>query len=215
MARWTDEEEARRLREMSTWEKPYWETGKLAAGTDEVGRGPLAGPVVAACVILPCECLLRGVDDSKKLSAARREKLYPIILEHAVTYGIGWVWPMQIDSMNIRQATRLAFKLAFNAMEKKPDILFVDAEENLDIPVPQMAIIHGDALCYSIAAASVLAKVERDRYMMEQDALYPGYGFGKHKGYGTAQHIAALRELGPCPLHRRSFIRHFVEETHG
>lgn len=210
MARLTAEQEQARLFSMSENERAYWAEGKLAAGADEVGRGPLAGPVVAAAVILPPECLISGVNDSKKVTALRREKLYPIITERALAYGVGWVWPEQIDAMNILQATRLAFRLAYEAMGRKADILFADALEGLPIDAPQRAIVHGDALCYSIAAASIIAKVERDRYMQQQDALYPGYGFAKNKGYGTAEHIAALRQMGPCPLHRRSFIGHFL-----
>lgn len=200
--------EEARLAEMAWMERAYWKKGSLAAGTDEAGRGPLAGPVVAAAVLLPPGCLIEHVNDSKKLSPARREKLYPIILEQALSYGIGWVWPRQIDEINILQATRLAFKLAYEAMEKKPDVLFVDGRERLDVPAEQIAVAHGDARCHCIAAASIIAKVERDRYMTEQDAIYPAYGFARHKGYGTARHIAALRELGPCPLHRRSFLKH-------
>ena len=179
----------------------------LVAGADEVGRGPLAGPVVAAAVLLPPGCLIEGVDDSKKLSERKREQLYERIREKAVAYGVGWVGPERIDEINILQATREAFVLAYGAMEVKPDILLVDAVKGLAIPVRQEAIIHGDALCHSIGAASILAKVERDRYMRQQAALYPGYGFETHKGYGTAAHMAAIRQLGPCPLHRRSFIR--------
>jgi len=179
----------------------------LVAGADEVGRGPLAGPVVAAAVLLPPGCLIEGVDDSKKLSERKREQLYERIREKAVAYGVGWVGPERIDEINILQATREAFGLAYEAMEIKPDILLVDAVKGLAIPVRQEAIIHGDALCHSIGAASILAKVERDRYMRQQAALYPGYGFETHKGYGTAAHMAAIRQLGPCPLHRRSFIR--------
>lgn len=184
----------------------------LVAGADEVGRGPLAGPVVAAAVLLPPGCLIEGVDDSKKLSERKREQLYERIREKAVAYGVGWVGPERIDEINILQATREAFGLAYAAMEVKPDILLVDAVKGLAIPVRQEAIIHGDALCHSIGAASILAKVERDRYMRQQAALYPGYGFETHKGYGTAAHMAAIRQLGPCPLHRRSFIRKVWED---
>lgn len=207
MARRTAEQEQARLLALSVRERRYWEQGLLVAGADEVGRGPLAGPVVAAAVLLPPGCLIEGVDDSKKLSERKREQLYERIREKAVAYGVGWVGPERIDEINILQATREAFGLAYEAMEVKPDILLVDAVKGLAIPVRQEAVVHGDALCYAIGAASILAKVERDRYMRQQAALYPGYGFETHKGYGTAAHMAAIRQLGPCPLHRRSFIR--------
>ncbi len=215
MPRQNPEQEAARLRELTRIEAAYWEKGLLVAGADEVGRGPLAGPVTAAVVLLPKDCRIQGVKDSKKLSEKQRERLYPQILEQAIAYGIGWVWQDTIDTINILQATRRAFQLAFSALAKKPDILLVDAVQDLDIPIPQQAIIHGDALSHSIAAASILAKVERDRYMAQQAELYPAYGFEKNKGYGTAAHIAALEKHGPCPLHRRSFIRRFItEESH-
>ena len=212
MAKRTAEQEQARLLALSVRERRYWEQGLLAAGADEVGRGPLAGPVVAAAVLLPPGCLIEGVDDSKKLSERKREQIYERIREKAVAYGVGWVGPERIDEINILQATREAFGLAYEAMEVKPDILLVDAVKGLAIPVRQEAIIHGDALCHSIGAASILAKVERDRYMRQQAALYPGYGFETHKGYGTAAHMAAIRQLGPCPLHRRSFIRKVWED---
>ena len=215
MPRQNPEPDAARLRELTRIEAAYWEKGLLVAGADEVGRGPLAGPVTAAVVLLPKDCRIQGVKDSKKLSEKQRERLYPQILEQAIAYGIGWVWQDTIDAINILQATRRAFQLAFSALAKKPDILLVDAVQDLDIPIPQQAIIHGDALSHSIAAASILAKVERDRYMAQQAELYPAYGFEKNKGYGTAAHIAALEKHGPCPLHRRSFIRRFItEESH-
>lgn len=207
MARRTAEQEQARLLALTQRERGYWAQGLLVAGADEVGRGPLAGPVVAAAVLLPPGCLIEGVDDSKKLSAKKRERLYDSIREQAMAYGVGWVGPERIDEINILQATREAFALAYEAMEVKPDVLLVDAVKGLAIPVRQEAIVHGDALCYAIGAASILAKVERDRYMAEQAAIYPGYGFETHKGYGTAAHMEAIRRLGPCPLHRRSFIR--------
>lgn len=217
MPKHTPEQEAERLYSLSQMERAYWQEGKLVAGADEVGRGPLAGPVVVAALLLPPECLIDGVNDSKKVSARKREALYPILLEKAVSCGLGWVWPEQIDDMNILNATRLAFKLAFEAMPIKPDVLLVDALKDLevDVSVEQRAVVQGDALCHAIAAASIVAKVERDRYMVEQDALYPGYGFAQHKGYGTALHIDALRQRGPCPIHRRSFIGHFVGAGRG
>lgn len=213
MARTLKLNEAERLHALSGMERAHWEAGKSVAGADEVGRGPLAGPVVAAAVLLPANCLIEHVNDSKKLSPARREALYPIILEKALAYGFGWAWPEQIDEINIRQATLLAFKLAYEALAVKPDVLLVDGRDKLSIPVEQISVVGGDARCHAIAAASVLAKVERDRYMQAQHALYPAYGFANNKGYGTAEHIRALRELGPCPLHRRSFISNFAGEA--
>ena len=197
--------EAERLFELTELERSFWAQSIYPAGMDEVGRGPLAGPVVAGFVILPAEPLIEHVNDSKKLTEKRRELLYPQIVELALAHGTGWVEPYLIDELNILNATKLAFKAAFENAGGCAHVL-VDAVKGLDIPAKQTALIHGDALSYLIAAASILAKVERDRYMIEQHEIYPMYGFDKNKGYGTAQHIAALREYGPCPLHRRSFI---------
>lgn len=197
--------EAERLIEMTATERTFWQRSIYPAGMDEVGRGPLAGPVVAGFVILPEAPLIEFVNDSKKLSEKRRELLYPLIIELAAAHGTGWVEPDMIDEINILNATKRAFKLAFENAGGCTHVL-VDAVTGLDIPAEQTAIIHGDALSYLIAAASILAKVERDRYMIQMHEKYPQYGFDKNKGYGTAQHIAALREYGPCPLHRRSFI---------
>ncbi len=184
-----EEKRRERLQALIQTDLPLWQAGVRFAGMDEAGRGPLVGNVVAACVVMPKEPLLLWVDDSKKLSAPRREKLYDEILSTALFVGVG-------------QAS---------AAENAPaDVFLIDAVHGLGLPGEERGIIHGDALCYSIAAASVIAKVTRDRQMDELDRLYPGYGFAKHKGYGTAQHIAALKELGPCPEHRRSFIGHFV-----
>ena len=179
------------------------------AGVDEAGRGPLCGPVAAACVVMPKEPLLLYVDDSKKLTEKRREALYEQILETAVYAKVILASPEEIDRVNILNATKNAMALA--AKDAPCDLFLVDAIDRLDVPGEIRGIVHGDALCYSIAAASILAKVTRDRLMRELDAQYPQYGFAKHKGYGTAQHIAALRQYGPCPAHRRSFIGHFVE----
>lgn len=174
------------------------------AGIDEVGRGPLAGPVVTACVSVPLGKLVPGVDDSKKLSEARREALYPLIVEAASYVKTAWVSPEIIDGINILNATKHAMEEC--AAEFDGGMILVDAVEGLRLPVESRSIIHGDAVSYMIAAASVVAKVERDRYMIELDEKYPEYGFRKNKGYGTAEHIRALREYGPCPAHRRSFI---------
>lgn len=202
--------EIERLAAMTKHEQPFWEQGIAVAGLDEVGRGPLAGPVVAACVVLPVNCLIEGVNDSKKLSEKKREKLYHEITDKALAYGVGWVWQDTIDEINILEATKCAFVQAYEKMNYSCENVFVDAVKNLDIPAKQYSLIHGDALCYSIAAASIIAKVERDRYMVEMSEKYPQYGFEKHKGYGTKQHIAALREFGACELHRNSFIKNFV-----
>jgi len=200
-------DEGARLAELTVIEREYWQRGIYPGGMDEVGRGPLAGPVTTACVVLPPEPLIKYVNDSKKLSEGRRERLYPELKQAALSFGIGWAGPDEIDGLNILQATRLAFRRAYENMDEKPAIVLVDAVTGLDIPAEQRPIIHGDALSYLIAAASILAKVERDRYMAEMDEIYPGYGFARNKGYGTAEHIAALKELGPCPIHRSSFIR--------
>lgn len=202
--------EAERLFELTRIETEYWSRGILPAGMDEVGRGPLAGPVVTACVVLPPEPLIKYVNDSKKLSQGRREKLYPEIKVAALACATGWKSPEEIDSLNILNATRRAFEEAFNAIESKPPVVLLDAMTGVDIEAEQHSFVHGDALSYLIAAASIVAKVERDRYMVEMDALYPQYGFARNKGYGTAEHIAALKKYGPCPIHRRTFIKNFI-----
>ena len=197
-----------RLQTLLQTDQPLWRQGIAFAGMDEAGRGPLAGNVVAACVMMPPEPLLLWVDDSKKLSPARREKVYAEIMGCALFVGVGQTSAREIDEMNILQATRLAMR---RAAEGAPAQLFlIDAVQGLGLPGEERGIIHGDALSYSIAAASIIAKVTRDRQLVELDAQYPGYGFAQHKGYGTAQHIAALKALGPCPEHRRTFIRGFV-----
>lgn len=206
------ENEDERLKELCRIEREYWNKGILPAGMDEVGRGPLAGPVVAACIVLPPEPLIKYVNDSKKLSPGRREKLYPQLIDSAVSVAAGWREPAEIDEINILNATKRAFKEAFDKLDKKPDVVLLDAISGLDISAEQHPLIHGDALSYLIAAASIVAKVQRDNYMIEIDALYPEYGFAKNKGYGTAEHIAALKKYGPCPIHRRSFIKNFMGE---
>ena len=180
----------------------------VVAGMDEVGRGPLAGNVVTACVVMPDDPLLIWIDDSKKLSESRREKVYEEIMTHALYVGIGEVSPEEIDSINILEATRKAMRIA---AEKVPaDIFLIDAVSRLGLKGKEIPIIKGDAASYSIAAASIIAKVTRDRQMIELDRQYPEYGFARNKGYGTREHIEALKRIGPCPIHRRSFITHFV-----
>lgn len=180
----------------------------VVAGMDEVGRGPLAGPVVTACVVMKPDSHILWVDDSKKLSEARREKLYDAIMNEALAVGIGLCDAEEIDRINILQATRRAMRQA--AEQVKADVFLIDAVAELGLNGREIPIIKGDATSYAIAAASIVAKVTRDRMMAAYDALYPGYGFARNKGYGTAEHIAALKIIGACPIHRRSFIGHFV-----
>lgn len=208
--------EDERLYALTEIERSLWvQPGTVLAGMDEVGRGPLAGPVVAACVVMHKEPLVAYVNDSKKLSSKRRELLYEELKAHAESYALGWVESEEIDQINILQATKQAFCMAYNGVCLPVTDVLVDAVRDLAIPVRQHAYIHGDALSYLIAAASIIAKVERDRYMVKQDALYPQYGFARNKGYGTAEHIAALKRFGPCPLHRRSFIGGILGNSNG
>ena len=183
---------------------------RLIGGMDEAGRGPLAGPVVAAAVIMPLDDIIEGVDDSKKVSEKKRERLFDEIIRKAIAYRICLADERVIDEINILNATKKAMTECVNGLSVRPDIVLVDAVK-LALEVPTKAIIKGDALSYSIAAASILAKVYRDRLMREYDGEYPEYGFAKHKGYGTKDHIDALRRVGPCPIHRRTFITHFVD----
>ena len=182
----------------------------VVAGMDEVGRGPLAGNVVTACVVMPAEPVIPWIDDSKKLSESRREKVYQEIMDTALYVGIGQATPEEIDEINILQATRKAMRDA--AAQVPADVFLIDAVTGLGLNGQEVPIIKGDATSYAIAAASIVAKVTRDRQMIEMDAQYPEYGFARNKGYGTAEHIAALKEIGPCPVHRRSFIRNFCHE---
>lgn len=183
------------------------EGAKYICGVDEVGRGPLAGPVVCAAVIMPLDDIIVGVDDSKKLSAKRREELSEKILERAIACHICRIEPQQIDEINILQATRLGMKNAVEALDVTPDYVITDGNMTLDISLPQMSIVKGDALSYSIGAASIVAKVFRDRVMAEYGEIYPEYGFARNVGYGTAEHIAAIKKFGLCPIHRRSFTK--------
>ena len=197
-----------RLRILTQTDAPLWERGVAFAGMDEAGRGPLAGNVVAACVVMPPMPLLPWVDDSKRLSPARRDKVFDEIMQTALFVGVGQATAAEIDEINILNATKNAMR---RAAQGAPAALFlIDALEGLGLPGEERGVVHGDALCYAIAAASIVAKVTRDRQMLALDAEYPGYGFARHKGYGTPEHIAALRALGPCPAHRRSFIGHFI-----
>ena len=193
---------------MIAHDQPYWTACARVAGMDEAGRGPLAGDVVAACVIMPSAPTVDWVDDSKKLSALRRDKVYEEILRTALYVGVGRASAQEIDEINILQATMNAMRRA--AADAQANIYLIDAVKNLGLDAPEIPIVHGDAVSYSIAAASIVAKVTRDRELLALDQQYPQYGFARHKGYGTAEHIAAIREHGPCPAHRMTFIRKFL-----
>lgn len=203
------EKELARLEAMREYEDTY-DACAYICGIDEAGRGPLAGPVVAAAAVLPKDCQIFYLNDSKKLSEKKRDLLFDEIKEKAVAYGIGIVSPQVIDEINILQATYEAMRQAISQLNVIPEILLNDAVTIPGVDIMQVPIVKGDAKSVSIAAASILAKVTRDRMMMEYDQIYPEYGFAKHKGYGTAAHIAALKEYGPCPIHRRTFIKKFV-----
>ncbi len=200
-----------RLEGMREFENKYSDLAYVA-GIDEAGRGPLAGPVVAAAVILPKDIFLPFLNDSKKVTEKRRDVLFDEIKQNAIAYGIGIASNTLIDEINILQATYEAMREAINELEKTPDVLLVDAVHIPDINIKQVGIIKGDAKSVNIAASSILAKVTRDRLMAEYDKIYPEYGFASNKGYGTATHIAALKEIGPCAIHRKSFIGNFVSE---
>ena len=203
------EAEMLRMEQMMQYEKKYEHLGYLC-GIDEVGRGPLAGPVVAGAVILPADCEILYLNDSKKLSAAKREQLYDEIMEKAVAVGVGMASPARIDEINILQATYEAMRTAVSELGVKPDILLNDAVTIPGIEIRQVPIIKGDAKSVSIAAASIIAKVTRDRLMIQYEEVLPGYGFAKHKGYGSKEHIEAIRKLGPTPIHRSTFIKNFI-----
>ena len=203
------EAEYARLEAMTAYEKEYEAFGVIC-GIDEAGRGPLAGPVVAGAVILPADAQILYLNDSKKLSEKRREALYDEIMEKAVSVGVGIIGPERIEEINILQATYEAMRKAVADLSLKPDVLLNDAVTIPEVEIKQVPVIKGDAKSVSIAAASIIAKVTRDRLMKEYDQAMPGYGFGRHKGYGTKEHIESLKRLGPCPIHRRTFIRKFV-----
>ncbi len=193
---------------MWQFEEKYYEQGiKLVCGVDEAGRGPLAGPVCAAAVILPAHIEIPGLDDSKKLSDKRRRELFPLIKEQAIAYGIGFADCKEIDEINILQATFLAMERAIGALEIKPEVALIDGNRTKDFGLPVETVVHGDSLSASIAAASILAKVTRDDVMMLMAEEYPEYGFQIHKGYGTKAHYAALAEFGPCLIHRMTFLK--------
>ncbi len=204
------EAERARIENLKKYEKEYAEYGYIC-GIDEVGRGPLAGPVVAGAVILPKDCDILYINDSKKLTAAKREELYDIIMEKAVAVGIGMASPARIDEINILQATYEAMREAISKLCVRPDLLLNDAVTIPGVDIRQVPIIKGDAKSISIGAASIVAKVTRDRMMVEYDKIMPEYGFASNKGYGSAEHIAALKKVGPSPIHRASFIKNFVD----
>ncbi|MBR3697705.1 MAG: ribonuclease HII [Clostridia bacterium] len=206
------ENEVERLNLLKQEEKKlYSDKIQYICGIDEAGRGPLAGPVVVGSVIMPKNSFIEGINDSKKISKKKREKLYELITKEAIAYSVGIVDHKKIDEINILNATKLALKISIENLKIKPNIILVDALNNMDTcGIPYKSIIKGDAKIYSIACASIIAKVTRDRIMMEWDNIYPEYGFEKHKGYGTAMHISKIKEIGPCMIHRKSFIKNFI-----
>lgn len=201
------------MTELWNYENRCWEAGyETVCGVDEAGRGPLAGPVCAAAVILPRGLDIPGLNDSKKLTAKRREALYDIITEQALAYGIAFASEQEIDEINILQATFLAMRRAVEQLGVQPELALVDGNRDPGLGIPTRTIVKGDGLSASIAAASILAKVTRDRWMEVLDAKYPQYGFAVHKGYGTKRHYEALREYGPCGIHRQTFLKKFYEK---
>ena len=207
------EKEIERLTLLKQEEVKLYENNiEYICGIDEAGRGPLAGPVVVGAVILPKDSFIEGVNDSKKISEKKREKIYEQIIEEAISYSVGIVDQKTIDEINILNATKLGVKIALEGLKQRPDVIMVDALNKMDtLGIPYISVIKGDAKNYSIAAASIIAKVTRDRIMKQWDEVYPIYGFAKHKGYGTAEHIRIIKESGPCILHRKSFIKNFVK----
>lgn len=202
--------ERERIERLKEYEYKYWENYDYVGGIDEVGRGPLAGPVVTACVILPKDCDILYINDSKKLSASKRAELYEEIMTKALSVSIGVVSEARIDEINILQATYEAMRQAISECKVQPQLLLNDAVTIPGVNIPQVPIIKGDAKSISIGAASIIAKVTRDRMMVEYENIYPEYHFASNKGYGSQEHIEALRKYGPCPIHRRSFIGNFV-----
>jgi ribonuclease HII len=188
-----------------SYEKKIWQIGKIPAGIDEAGRGPLAGPVVAAAVILPKECEIYGLNDSKKLSAQQRKTLFNQIKALAAIIGVGIVRPEEIDRINILRASLLAMEIAVKNLSSQPDFLLIDGNTRTSLLIQQETVVKGDSICCSIAAASIIAKVTRDSIMDDYHNIYPEYNFKKHKGYPTKEHLEALRKFGPCPIHRRTF----------
>ena len=205
------EKEFERLTKLKEMEKELYGKGfKNICGIDEAGRGPLAGPVVVAGVIMPQDSMIEGVNDSKKVTEKRREKLYDLILDEAISYSVAIIGQDIIDEINILNATKQGVTQVVDELDIKPDLILVDALEHINTRgIPYEPIIKGDAKCYNIAAASIIAKVTRDRIMREWDEIYPQYGFISHKGYGTAKHIAAIKQYGLCPIHRKSFTKNF------
>ena len=206
------EKEVERLNLLKEEENKLYEQGiEYICGIDEAGRGPLAGPVVVGAVIMPKDSFIEGVNDSKKISEKKREKIYDQILEEAIAYSIGVIDRQTIDDINILNATKLGVKQAVGSLKQRPDVIMVDALTGLETDgIPYISVVKGDAKNYSIAAASIIAKVTRDRIMREWANIYPEYNFEVHKGYGTAKHISAIKEYGLCPIHRRSFTKKFV-----
>jgi ribonuclease HII len=214
------EKELERLLNLKKEEKALYEKGIVSiCGIDEAGRGPLAGPVVVACSLMPKDSMIEGVNDSKKIAEKKRERIYEEIIKEAIAYGVGIINQEEIDRINILNATKKGLTIAIKELEeklekqnlKRPEVILVDALTGIDtLGIPYKSIIHGDAISYSIACASIIAKVTRDRIMKQMDEIYPQYGFAKHKGYGTAAHMQAIRENGLCPIHRRSFVKNSI-----
>ena len=204
------EKEIERLNLLKAEEEKIYSSSdiKYICGIDEAGRGPLAGPVVVGAVVLPRDSFIEGINDSKKISEKKREQIYEAITKEAISYGVGIVSQDKIDDINILNATKLGLTMALKELKVKPDLIIVDALDKIDtLGIPYISLVKGDAKVYSVAAASIIAKVTRDRMMQEWDAIYPAYGFAKHKGYGTAFHIEAIKENGLCLIHRKSFIK--------
>ncbi len=209
------EKEIERLTKLKEIEQNLYKKGiNYICGIDEAGRGPLAGPVVVASVIMPKDSMIEGINDSKKISESKREKLYEKIIQEAISYAVGIIDQKEIDEINILNATKKGLTTSLKELSVKPDIILVDALTGIDtLQIPYQSIIKGDAKAYSISAASIIAKVTRDRIMRKYDEIYPKYQFAKHKGYGTAAHIASIKEYGICPIHRLSFVKNFINNN--